>query len=909
MLILISTLSWLLAIGWTFSFHHTLLLENTLPESARQSLLTFKQYLTGWMVFTLLSLLILAGRLIRRNVRVLSRPTVHLQSLATGQLPSPLPIEADEMAPLVQATNQLIENLRQASSFANSIGEGQLHVPFQPVSQEDALGTALVHMRERLLQVADEDKKRTWASEGLARFADLLQNSSYQEMSVLADRITAHLVRYLGANQGALFVLEESTHPAQLSLAACYAYDRKKFMNKRVQAGEGLVGQCYLEKESIYLTDVPTDYVHITSGLGEATPRCLLLVPLKMNEAIEGVFELASFHRLESYQIEFVEKVAESIASTLASSKVAERTRHLLEESQMRTEQMQAQEEEMRQHMEELKATQEEMSRKERAHLEEIERLEQLYHTNTAQLQKKDVEMTGIFKAINTTLATIEFDMQGLILTANQPFLDLMHTSLPEITGRHHRQFVDPQYAASSAYDDFWHSLQRGEAQTDDFRRIRKDGSEVWMRASYTPVRDQNGHIFKVIKLAQDITERKMAEIGFHTLSLVADNTDNSVVITDPEGLIEYVNPGFTRMTGYTLEESVGRKPGSFLQGPDTNRQTVERIRKKIQAQEPFYEEILNYDKSGLSYWISLAINPVFDSEGRVSKYISIQTNVTDTKRRALDYTSQMEAISRASAIVEFDLEGHVLTANENFLQLMEYRLDQVQGQHHRLFVEEAEQQSEAYLSFWKKLGKGEFFSGEFRRRTQSGKEVWLRGHYNAILDINGKPYKVVKYAMDITLQKELELKAHAQSEILKNQEEEMKSNLEQLEATREVADIKSRELEARMMAINSTLATIEFDLQGRILSANENFLRIMGYRAEELQNQPHHLLVDDDYAQSEEYRHFWQELRSGKAQVAQVKRRSKQGQVVWLNASYTPVMDRWGQPVKIIKLAQRMEK
>ncbi|MBL6445645.1 GAF domain-containing protein [Fulvivirga sp. 29W222] len=220
-----------------------------------------------------------------------------------------------------------------------------------------------------------EDEKRNWATKGLADLASLLQSKMDQEE--LYDRLISYIVNYLDINQGGLYVInDEDADAVTIDLVSSYAYSRKKYVSNSYEVGQGLIGQTFLEGETLYLKDVPQGYISITSGLGEATPSCIIIVPLKVNERTEGVLELASFKPFESHYIEFLEKAGESIAASVSTNKVTARTETLLNSSQQMTEEMRAQEEEMRQNMEELSATQEEMARKEKEYIARIQELE-----------------------------------------------------------------------------------------------------------------------------------------------------------------------------------------------------------------------------------------------------------------------------------------------------------------------------------------------------------------------------------------------------------------------------------------------------------------------------------------------------------------------------------------------------
>ena len=662
---------------------------------------------------------------------------------------------------VVEKEEELAKKARQAEnniSIAADIAAGRSVVT--EVEEDDRLGAALMDMQGQLMEAQKREKIEKYVNVGLAEIGEILRKHT-DSLEELSEHVINYLVKYLKANQGAVFILKES-HDSEagteiLELKGCYAYGKKKHMHKQVESGQGLVGQAFLEKETMILTDVPDQYMKITSGLGEATASCLILVPLKINDRVEGVIEIASFDVLQDYQVSLIEKISESIASAISNGKINDRTRRLLEQSRQQTEELQAQEEEMRQNNEELQATQEEMIRKE-------------------------AELSGFIDAINNTFASIEFDTEGNIIKANDAFLKTMGYTWEELEGKHHQIFVSPKFAGSDEYKQFWEDLANGKSIRKDILRYTKSGKQIWLYASYTPLLDLQGKVYKILKLAQDISVRKAEEEEVKRLSLVANNTDNSVIITDNEGRIEYINEGFTRLTGYTLKEVAGKKPGHFLQGKDTSKETRKRISAKLKKREPFYEEILNYNKAGESYWISLAVNPVFDEQGEVEKFIAIQANITETKTKAIDYACKMDAISRANAIVEFDMEGHLLSANDSYLNTLGYSLDEVKGSLHSIFVKEEYAKSEEYNEIWEKLKCGEGVQGDFPRLTKEGREVWFRGNFNVVEDINGKPIKIVKIAQDITQVKELELEAGKQAKELRENEKKLRAYTSELE-------------------------------------------------------------------------------------------------------------------------------
>ncbi len=290
----------------------------------------------------------------------------------------------DELGRIGKAMVQLSRGLNEKSRFASDIGEGNLNSSFEKLGDQDEFGDALLQMQDSLKQAREEeqkrkeeDQRRNWITEGMAKFADILRQNE-EDKEELAFKIISNLVKYMNINQGGLFILNDETNDKYLELLSCYAFDRRKFLNRRIEIGEGLLGACFVEGKTTYMTKLPQDYIRITSGLGDENPGALLLVPLKLNDDVYGVLELASFKPFLEHEIEFTEKIAESVASAISSLQTSTRTTLLLQKSQQQAEEMRAQEEEMRQNMEELTATQEALEQKEKENYKRVKKLEML---------------------------------------------------------------------------------------------------------------------------------------------------------------------------------------------------------------------------------------------------------------------------------------------------------------------------------------------------------------------------------------------------------------------------------------------------------------------------------------------------------------------------------------------------
>lgn len=314
-----------------------------------------------------------AGSLVKTINQVKDR----LKQLAKGEKVDLIQRKAkNEIGEMTESLNNLVEGTNSYIDFAKEIGNGNLVHEFTPLSENDVLGNELLQMREKLQKTSEEEKQRSWSTQGMAMFGDILRSN--QENTVqLCDEVLRALAKYVGVNQAAIYLAEEQPggDEIKLVLTSVYAYDRKKYMERTIEIGQGLAGQCYLEKETTVLTEVPDDYLTITSGLGEATPRNIVLFPVKYNDDIFGVMEIASFNVFKSHEVAMIERLCESLASTVGSVRTNETTRELLEKAQMMADEMKAQEEELRQNQEEMQATQEEMLRNQQELTEENQTL------------------------------------------------------------------------------------------------------------------------------------------------------------------------------------------------------------------------------------------------------------------------------------------------------------------------------------------------------------------------------------------------------------------------------------------------------------------------------------------------------------------------------------------------------
>jgi len=415
--------------------------------------------------------------------------------------------------------------------------------------------------------------------------------------------------------------------------------------------------------------------------------------------------------------------------------------------------------------------------------------------------------------AISKSQAVIEFNPDGTVVTANENFLKTLGYSLGEIQGKHHSMFVEPAMRESAAYREFWAKLNRGEYQAAEYKRIGKGGKEVWIQASYNPMLDRNGKVYRVIKVATDITAEKLASMEDAGM-IAAIGRAQAVIAFNLDGTIITANENFLKALGYSLGEIQGKHHSMFVEPAMRDSAAYREFWASLNRGEYQAAEYKRIGKGGKEVWILASYNPILDEKGKPFKVVKFATDVTEQKLRTADLAGQIAAIGKSQAVIEFNMDGSILTANENFLNALGYSLREIQGKHHSMFVDAADRDSAAYREFWANLNAGKYQAGEFKRIGKGGREVWIQASYNPILDLNGKPFKVVKYAADTTAQ----VIARKRAESVRGMMESVAAGAEELNAS--VREISETMTKSRQTASEAVVKVDAADQQAQRLSS-----------------------------------------------------------------------------------------
>ncbi len=341
------------------------------------------------------------------------------------------------------------------------------------------------------------------------------------------------------------------------------------------------------------------------------------------------------------------------------------------------------------------------------------------------------------------------------------------------------------------------------------------------------------------------------------------------VIEFDLNGRVLMANNNFLDVMGYSLDEVVGKHHSMFVDPAERESADYQAFWTALRSGQPQIRTFKRIGKGGRAVWLQASYTPVLGRDGKPAKVIKIAMDKTSEVQQNALIAGQIEAIGKSQAVIEFELDGTVRTANQNFLDALGYTLDEIRGRHHSMFVDPVERESAEYKAFWSRLRAGEYHAAEYKRIGKGGREVWIQASYNPVLDGNGKPFRVVKFATDVTEQK-----------------------------------LRTANFTGQIEAIGKSQAVIEFELDGTVRTANQNFLDALGYTLDEIRGKHHSMFVEPAERESAEYKAFWDRLRTGKYQAAEYKRVGKGGREVWIQASYNPILDLNGKPFKVVKFA-----
>ena len=551
-----------------------------------------------------------------------------------------------QMEALTARVRNETEKNNEIRRFTHSLIAGDLNTSFAFPDTDQTLSDSLNKLKDTLIRNRElerqrrlDERRRNWVSEGLAEFGDILRTHS-QELESMAYGVVSGMVRYLEANQGAIYITHEENGERFLQMIACHAYDRKKFPDKQIPWGDGLIGAVAMEKKGTYTDKIPEGYLTITSGLGKANPRFLVIEPLIWNERVYGIIEIASFKQMEEHQLQFVGRVAENIATTINTMESNLRTEQLLKETQAQADQLTTQEEQVRQNMDALKLAQEEAAKQAEIFIS---------FTNT----------------VNHTLMRAEYDKEGILLYANTRFLKkLGYSGNREVEGKHISMFINEK--DRPWFNSLWNTLAKGGKHFEGYMKHEtKLGQDLWTMATYTCVRRDDGEVENILFLAIDSTEQKKQSLDYEGQVDAIDRLNAKAVFL-PDGKLKLSNKLFSKTLKYTDTELEQMNVFDFFGTGDQER--FNEIWEKVIRGEAFQGQLKMQSKYEEDLWFRATFLSADDMYGEVEKVIFLANEITKEKEMELASRKQHEQLIRKEEevrVASVDLKKKLEESNQ----------------------------------------------------------------------------------------------------------------------------------------------------------------------------------------------------------------------------------------------------
>ncbi len=485
--------------------------------------------------------------------------------LGVGELPKvTFQKSEDEIGEMQDAISNVISGLAQTTEFANKIGQKELDAEYKPLSDKDVLGLSLIHMRDSLKDSDQAEKERSWVMDASSHVNDILRK--HDNVDLLSEEVLQYMIKRVNAIQGAFYIVterDESNYKnTWLEMKSSFAYNRKKYLHSKFRMAEGLVGQAAIEQTTLLRTEIPRDYVTITSGLlGDKRPTCLLIVPLAIDDVVYGAVEFAGFHKFHEYEIRFIEEVGPSIARTIYNIQANQDTRQLLEKSQIMGQELQEKQEELLQNAEEMKVTQEELEKSNNMLQEQIEEVN-LAQNRMEQLLYNASEVITIYEA------------DGTIRYISPSVKNILGYDPEELIGIKGRTHVNEEDIHKSR-NMFKNILENSaESQTIQYRFQTKQGSWIWLEATGKNLLS-DASIKGIVVNARDITVKMKAEQEERmrrNMQALSENSPDLITRISVAGKIAYTNPTIELYTGSQSKEFTGKMLDEVTVGPDVVR-------------------------------------------------------------------------------------------------------------------------------------------------------------------------------------------------------------------------------------------------------------------------------------------------------------------------------------------------